>query len=184
MITYTTAVTREELQQILDLQSGNLSANVSPGEALEQGFLSMQIDIDTLSKISGRYSHVIAKSDGRVVGYTLVMLREFRNEIPLLVPMFDEFDKLLYGGRRLAEWSYFVMGQVCVDKDYRGRGIFNGLYLHLKDRMKDDFELTVTEIATRNLRSMKAHANAGFRRLKQYVSPENESWEIVYWDWS
>ena len=49
--------------------------------------------------------------------------------------------------------------------------------------MKIDFELVVTEVASRNIRSMQAHEAAGFKRLKQYRSPENELWEIISWDW-
>ena len=183
MITYSRAETTADINQIVDLNSRNLASNVTREEAIEQGFLSLRLDAEMLVRIPGKYRHIIAKHNDRVAGYALVMLREFRNEIPLLVPMFDEFDKLEYKGHKLAEVNYFVMGQVCVNKDFRGQGIFNGLYQHLKHCMKDDFTLTVTEIATRNTRSMKAHANVGFKRVKQYISPEGESWEIVCWDW-
>lgn len=183
MIRYTTAQTKHELQQILDLQARNLFFNVSSEEAIDQGFLSMQIELSMLEKIPGQYRHVIAKHDDTIVGYTLVMLREFRNAFDLLLPMFDEFDRLEYKGRKLADVNYFVMGQVCVAKEYRGLGIFNGLYRHLKHCMKDHFDLTVTEIATRNTRSMHAHGKVGFKVMKKYLSPQHENWAIVCWDW-
>lgn len=182
MIHYSTTRTNEDLQQIIRLQQCNLPASISHDEAKKEGFVSVQHDIELLKNISGRYGHVIAKHDDKVVGYALVMLKDAREDIPVLVPMFEQIDGLEYEGRSFAEISYFVMGQVCIDKNFRGQGIFKGLYAKLRDEMKNDFELVVTEIASRNTRSMQAHEAAGFKRLLQYESPEKELWEIVYWD--
>jgi ribosomal protein S18 acetylase RimI-like enzyme len=183
MITYSTARTKKELQQILDLQLRNLGNAVTADEATGQGFLTARFDLHLLDVMCGSYGHIIAKQNEQVVGYCLVMLREFSNAIPILVPMFQQFDRLVHEGKRLPELNYFVMGQVCVDKDFRGQGIFNELYNQLRLQMQDHFELVVTEIATRNTRSQKAHSNTGFKKMNQYISPEGESWEIVYWDW-
>jgi ribosomal protein S18 acetylase RimI-like enzyme len=184
MITYHKAETIGELEQILDLQQRNLAPNISREEAIEQGFLTVKFDLCFLGRMCGKYRHIIAKHNDKVVGYSLVMLRDFRNDIPLLVPMFEQFDRLEHNSAPVGETDYFVMGQVCVDKEYRGQGIFSGLYLHLRQQMQDDFPIVLTEIATRNTRSMKAHGNVGFRLMKEYVSPQGEAWAIVYWDWN
>ena len=183
MIRYATADTRDLLEQILGLQSENLSDRVSPGEALEQGFVTVRHDLPLLECLSGRFRHVVALEDHRVVGYALVMLKEFGHRVPVLVPLFDQIDQLPYGLRRLCDAGYFVMGQVCIEKAFRGRGIFKGLYDELRNQMKSEFELVVTEIASRNIRSLKAHEKVGFRRVHRYTSPEGESWEVVVWDW-
>lgn len=182
MITYTIAVTLEELQQIIDLQFKNLKSNLSDKEKEDQGFLSVQHTITQLQEIGGKYKHVIAKADNKVIGFALVHLKEFKETVPILTPMFEEFDNLEFNGKLLKEVSYFVMGQICVDKDHRGLGVFKNLYLKLKNEMESDFLIVVTEVASRNRRSLKAHNGVGFNTLFTYVSPDKEQWEIVYWD--
>jgi GNAT superfamily N-acetyltransferase len=126
---------------------------------------------------------VVAVDGDHVVGYALVMLKEHASSIPMLGHMFDEMDRMKLDGRRLADQRYFVMGQVCVDKDHRGQGVFPALFEELKARMSADFDLVVTEIASRNGRSLKAHEKVGFRYASKYLSPDGESWEVVSWDW-
>ena len=50
--------------------------------------------------------------------------------------------------------------------------------LHYAER----FELLVTEISTRNQRSLRAHARVGFEPVHRYRDDVDE-WEIVAWDW-
>lgn len=183
MIRMATARTREAFQQILDLQRRNLAAHLSPAEAAEQGFVTTRHDLELLERIGGPHGHVVAMDGDRVAGYALVMLKEFGAAIPVLVPMFDQIERLPYGSRKVAEVSHFVMGQVCVEKAHRGTGVFRGMYEELKRRMSGSFELVVTEVATRNTRSLRAHEKVGFRRALQYRADDGESWEVVTWDW-
>jgi hypothetical protein len=39
-------------------------------------------------------AHIIAKDDNTVVGFALVMLSGLRNEIEVLIPMFERIDEL------------------------------------------------------------------------------------------
>jgi len=183
LLTITTAQTRATLQQILDLQARNLASRLSPAEAEEQGFVTVKHDLALLERLCGSYRHVVALDGDALAGYALVMLKEFSGAVPVLVPMFEQIDRLMVGTQKLGEMSYFAMGQVCVDKPYRGRGVFQGMYEELKRQMSGSFERVVTEVATRNRRSVRAHAKVGFTLAAQYVSPDKESWDIISWDW-
>jgi GNAT superfamily N-acetyltransferase len=183
MVRMTTAQSRATLHQILDLQARNLAAHLSPAEAADQGFVTLRHDLPLLERLCGPYRHVIAMDGDRLVGYALVMLKEFGSAFPVLAPMFEQIDRLTVGDRRLPDVNYFVLGQVCVEKEYRGKGVFRGLYEELKERMSGAFDLVVTEVASRNRRSLQAHVKVGFRRAFQYRSPDHEQWEIVTWDW-
>lgn len=182
MIQYTTAASQKDIQQILELQWINLPKNISTSEAKDQGFVTVHHDIDILMAMNEKFQHVIAKDKEKVIGYTLVMLPEFGNQIPVLTSMFDKINQLTYNGNALKKITYFVMGQVCVDKNYRGQGVFHGLYQKMKIEMSNHFDCIVTEIATRNTRSMRAHEKVGFDTINIYSTPEEE-WAIVAWDW-
>jgi ribosomal protein S18 acetylase RimI-like enzyme len=183
MITFNKVSRPLDIQQILDLQKENLPQNISMQEAIEQGFLTVQHDFALLEKMNALAPSVIAQANDKVVGYCLAMLTHFQQDIPVLVPMFEIFQTIDYQGKKLSNYAYLVMGQVCVSKDYRGQGIFDKLYEHLKDSYKNTYELMLTEVATRNTRSMRAHERVGLQNVHEYASEDGEKWAVMVWDW-
>lgn len=174
MIEFTTATNPTELLQILELQQQNLPENLSEVDKKEQGFVTVYHDLELLQKMNDVHPHIIAKSNGLVVGYALSMSKIFRNDIPILIPMFDEIDTTSEGAK-----PYILMGQVCIDKHYRGKGIFRGLYAKMKEEFSGIYDSIITEIDEKNTRSVNAHKAIGFKTLKTYTS-NNQDWEIVY----
>jgi len=179
MIRYTKASDDTHLEAIIQLQSQNLPTNISQQEADNQGFVTLQHDVDLLRRMNQPFPHIVALDDDQVVGYALVMLRLLEKEIPLLVPMFEHINPLVYAEKPLGEQSYFIMGQVCIAKSHRSQGLFEGLYQKLKEQMSPHFDYIVTEISSRNLRSQRAHFRIGFELIKEYQAPNGASWMIV-----
>ena len=70
------------------------------------------------------------------------------------------------------------MGQVCVDKDYRGKGLFDLLYQKHKEIYQDQYDFVITEVSTRNHRSIRAHQRAGFQTINTYCD-ELDEWAVV-----
>lgn len=105
-----------------------------------------------------------------MVGYALVMLPALRNEIDILIPMFDLIDSCTYHGKQINQEKYFVMGQICIATTYRKRGYFSKLYSHLIERLRNTFDYIITEVDSNNQRSMGAHLHYGFEALQEYES--------------
>ncbi|MFS4468802.1 GNAT family N-acetyltransferase [Maribacter sp. 2210JD10-5] len=175
-ITYSRARTASELKEILALQTTNLKDNVSHTEKESQGFITVSHTFDMLNKMNNACQHVIAKDNAKVIGYALAMLPSFRNEIPILTPMFVSADSLL--GNK----NYLVMGQICIDKNYRGKGIFKGMYTFYKNELSPQYDCLFTEVATENTRSLSAHKAIGFSILKTEIAGD-VSWELMNWHW-
>ena len=75
------------------------------------------------------------------------------------------------------------MGQICIAEGYRGIGIFDGLYRTMAETYGDRFDFTVTEVAARNTRSLKAHARVGFQTLHTYRdATAGEDWQVIALD--
>jgi len=179
MISFTVAQTDADLLGILDLQQANLETAISMEELKSEGFVTVRHDLDLLRAMNNPYPHIIAKEREKVIGYTLVMLATFGNAIPVLVPMFEQINSMVYENIKLAEAKYFVMGQVCIAKGYRGQGVFAKLYEKMSVEMSSDFEFVITEIAARNKRSLRAHEKVGFKELKSYSDADGEQWVMV-----
>lgn len=171
MLTYTTAQSRPDLEQILALQRSNLPG-AAPGQE-QQGFVTLQYTVPLLESVCGPYRHVIAKDGGQVVGYTLVLLPEAKEHFPEIEGMYGVVDAWRAPGTR-----YFVMGQVCVAEGYRGQGVFRGLYHKLREEMQPHFDFVATDVSRKNVRSMNAHAGVGFREINQ-----GSPWQVIVWDW-
>jgi RimJ/RimL family protein N-acetyltransferase len=96
--------------------------------------------------------------------------------------MFSLLDNLSWNHKPLHEYSFYVMGQVCIAKEYRGQGLFDELYTHHKKIYQPKFDLFITEIATRNHRSIRAHERVGFKTIHTHRD-ELDEWAVVGWDW-
>jgi len=179
LIEYSTAKTNYELDQILSLQKQNLRHKNDIDEEREQGFVAIQHDIELLSIMNQVTPHVIAKEGDDLIGYALATSKKFRNSIPVLIPMFELLDSLTIDDEKLGTENYIVMGQICIDKKYRGKGIFQGLYKHYFDLYKPKYKYIITEVAERNLRSLHAHFKVGFEEIHRYVEPDYETWVVL-----
>ncbi len=179
-ITLDVACTEQHFEQILQLQQQNWLGAISQSQQVNEGFVFAKHTVPLLQKMSTYLPQVIALDGGKVIGYNLAMLASMREELPILIPMFDEFEKARYKGSPLKERKYFVGGQVCVDKAYRGQGLLKKLYHATRDRLADDYELCVTEIAVNNAISLKAHAKMGFEVIGDYHDGATH-WNVVAW---
>ncbi len=183
MLLFSVAKNDNDLNQILALQKLNLERSITPDELQQEGFVTVDHNFDLLSKMNVPYPHIIAKEDERIIGYALVMQRSFAQDIPVLIPMFEQINKIVYEGELLDTVKYFIMGQVCIAKNYRGQGLFRGLYEKMRKEMSPHFKYVITEVSDRNQRSLRAHIKVGFKDVKRYEAG-GEAWIVLLWDWT
>lgn len=183
MLDITLTKNDNDLTEILRLQQENLRGQIDNEEMQSQGFLTIHHDLATLKKMHALAPSLIIKDNGNVVAYALTMLCECRQLIPDLETMFALFDKISWQNKPLNDYRFYVMGQVCVAKAWRGQGLFEKLYTHHKEVYSDRFDLFVTEISERNHRSLRAHEKVGFKTI--HTHRDNlDDWRVVAWDWS
>ena len=172
----------KELEQILLLQKKFLRGKTNDEEEKENGFLTVEHTLDLLQKMDALEHSIIVTHENDLAGYALTMPKECATIIPELVPMFENFDEILYNGKPINDYSFYVMGQICVDKKHRGKGIFEMLYQKHKETFQHQYDFIITEISTRNYRSLRAHAKTGFKTIHTYTDAIDE-WNVVIWDW-
>ena len=153
-------------------------------EPTADGFVTVAHTLDILRDMHAIAPSVVARdAAGRIVGYALVMPRETRTLVPILEPMFQMIEALpepAICGRPGARW--YVMGQIAIAPAYRGTGLFARMYAEHRARYQDRFDAVVTEVATRNPRSLTAHERAGFRTVLTYRDATDE-WALIAWEW-
>src|SRR5262244_890773 len=167
-----------ELEQILELQRANLASHSSADEIASQGFVTLEHTLDLLQRMHAVAPSIVARDGDRLAGYALVMPLQCRSFIPILEPMFARLDSL-----GMSQQRFYVMGQICVGKPWRGRGVFDLLYRTHRRHLRATYDFCVTEVAIRNTRSMRAHQRIGFVVLDRYRDATDE-WALLRWDWS
>lgn len=183
MVTVTIASTDRHFEEILGLQR-RYHARVVPAEVkASEGFVFAEHTVPLLRRMAAESPQAIALDEGRVVGYCLSLPESLKEELPSLLPMFEQFRRCVYRGKPLLSYRLIVGGQVCVDSAYRGQGLLARLYDQLRIALSQDRDLCVTEIATRNRVSVRAHEKMGFEIISTYSDP-SEEWVIVAWDLS
>lgn len=181
----TTVQSEADVRGILALQQANLRKNLSMAVQVEQGFVTVEHDPNVLARMNQAAPSVIAKDGDTVVGYALTMLPEFGADVPELLPLFSLINTLPYQDKPLRDYSWYVMGQVCVANGYRGHQVFDRMFQHHRAVYSDRYQLLVTDISANNTRSLRAHARVGFKSLHEFYDPTiGETWVVVAWDWS
>ena len=171
-----------QLDAIAALQHANLRKNISAEEAAGQGFLTAEYSLELLHKMHEVEPAVIATEGKEIAGYALVATKAIRHDHPLLADLFDAIDRLYFNDTALVNANYVVVGQLCVGKAFRGQGLVKKIYNHFRDSLAGRYVYCITDVATTNLRSLKAHKQAGFQVIN-HTEYAGVGWEVVLWDW-
>ena len=186
---------KDELPLILELQRRNLPKNITVEEASEQGFVTLEHDLELLTEMNEPHGHTVAIAAGidgkgtdderiELVGYALTITKDFRHRLPeTLRSFFDFVETLSWKGKSIGteNISYVAMGQVCVAKKYRGKyGVFAALYKEMARRLSSaGYDVIVTAISSKNTRSLRAHKKIGFIEIHKSEDDPDHNWVVV-----
>jgi ribosomal protein S18 acetylase RimI-like enzyme len=174
--------TNRELDQIAELSRANLVSEVSAETKAKEGFVTWVYTPEILRALHAIVPSVIVKDGDVLAGYALTLTAACADIYPIMKATLEHMNGLSYKGRLLGDRRIYLMGQICVDKAYRGQGVVEQLYRAHREYFSDKFDLLVTEISAKNPRSLKAHQKAGFEVIDTY--PDNgEVWDVVLLDW-
>jgi ribosomal protein S18 acetylase RimI-like enzyme len=186
MLEATIVATDDELLQVHHLNQQNLKQNLDK-ESLElEGFVNWLYSLELLKKMYRLSPSIIIKEERKVIGYALTTLKESEAFHPDLEIMFHNLETVQYKSKPLSSYHFYCMGQICVAKGYRGKGIVNMLYQKHKEVYSGLYDFLLTEISTGNHRSLKAHRKIGFKSIYTYsdsvdgMGCSNMGLEIIY----
>jgi predicted GNAT superfamily acetyltransferase len=146
----------EDYSAILKLQAANYVANLSDHQRRE-GFLSAEFTREQVTKMAEDLGIMIALESGVLAGYLCAFRNDFKHESPVLAKMFESYDVVRFEGNALASYKSYVYGPVCIDRDYRGRGLLRRLVEAQKRDLAGRFELGVGFVSRSNPHSLDAH---------------------------
>lgn len=177
----------EEILGIKQLQTINLKENISDQEKALEGFVTANYSIEFLQEMNNLQPSIIAKTTdtNEVIGYVLAAPREIAEKHPILKGLMETIDQFFYEDKRIKDLRYVMSGQVCIAKQYRGKGLLVQLYQSFYHYFKDKYDYCITEVDDVNQRSVHAHRRCGFQIVHSGESGNGDGiyWHLVLWDW-
>lgn len=172
----------DELAGILSLHRENLLTNLSEETKQKEGYVTAEYNLQLLQTMHQLSPAVIAKDGETVVGYVLVVTRQFYGKHALMDDLFNCVDNITYQGDKLRDVDYALCGQLCVGKSHRGLGLVQRMYEFYREELKTEYKYCITDVAEGNPRSLKAHIKTGFEVIER-IDYEGVKFDVILWDW-
>ena len=151
----------DDYPAILRIQSANYIANLA-GEDRKKGFLSAEFTSEQVAAMAEDLGTMLAIVENNVAGFLCAFRKEFNHGSPVIEKMLESYDRVCFEGQSLSSYNDYIYGPVCIDRDYRGKGLLRGLYEAQKRDLTGQFDIGVAFVARNNAHSLRAHV-AGLR---------------------
>lgn len=164
--------------QVVRLNALNRKTNLSEDEKRTQGFVSWTYELDLLQKMNACCPSIIAMDGEILAGYALVAVpeaRSFHNELDLLLKKIEAFP---YLGKPIQDYAFYMIGQLCVAKEYRGLQLSDKMYEFHQQYYQSRFDIMVTTVVLENARSIRVHERAGFDTISD-IEDHFGTWRVI-----
>ena len=141
-----------------------------PENALEEGFVTTQLDLETLARMREQRALWVAKSNedaGGVAAYACAVEWDFYVDSNFVEAVFARLP-LPLGNDTVTADNSFIYGPACIDAAFRGQGLLPQITAAIRVRYAETRAFGVCFIDARNARSLAAHERKlGFTRVAE-----------------
>lgn len=162
----TSLASTADISGVLDLQEQYLFRNMTDEER-KQGFVTTPFTVQQIEAILKEKGLFVAKNEEeKVIAYIFAASWKYFEQWEIFNYMVSRFPKLSFQGQEITTQNSFQYGPVCIDKKYRGQGLFNQLFEEMRLEFVNRYPISITFINQVNEISTAAHT----RKL---------GWEII-----
>ena len=147
----------QDIDGVLNLQDKYLYSKLTETER-ESGFVTTPFTAKQIEEIIGQNGMFIAENekDG-LIAYTFAGSWKYFEQWEIFNFMVARFPKLAFNGSNITTENSFQYGPICIDKNYRGRGLLNLLFEEMRIEFLKKYPISVTFINKVNTISTAAH---------------------------
>ena len=154
----------------IELQNKNLPAVLDDIEK-KDGFLSGEFTIEQFQAMNDDLCVMVCFDNDYFCGFLVASSIEFNKQFPLPKAMIDCFPKISYKGKSIVEYNPFISGPGCIDRKYRGKGVYASLVravLNFLAQQTNPPDLRISLVSSENSRSINAQKKIGMDRVGQF----------------
>lgn len=149
--------TTNDIDGILALQEKNLYSKLKEEER-KNGFVTTPFTVNQIEDILKQNGIFVAiNEDLKIVAYAFAGSWKYFEQWEIFNYMVSRFSKLSFNGKEITTDNSFQYGPVCIDKNYRGKGLLNQIFEEMRLEFLKKYPISVTFINKINIISEIAH---------------------------
>lgn len=161
----------QDFEQIFALQNRNLLSVLNVSERSE-GFLNTAFTVQQFQEMDQSLGVIAAVDQGQVCGYIGAGTLTFYSKFLFPAALIQYAEKLNYQQRPLISYRCCIVNPLCIEKKYRGSGIFMELSQAMCDLVSVNYEIALAFVSIANQRSL--HACQKMMQIMGQFVVENE----------
>lgn len=176
---YTTAQTGD-IDDILTLHK-SFHVDTVLEEDRKDGFVTTPFTAELLEELIVQEKGLfVARDADRIAGYAMSASWQFCSQWPMFQYMIGRLSEVKYRRQILDTENSYQYGPVCIDKPYRGTGVFQTLFAYALGEMSAKYPFMITFVNKKNPRSVAAHVDKlKMDLLKEFEYNNNNYLELV-----
>lgn len=165
--------TSSDIDGIVKLQKLNLFAELTEEER-KDGFVTTPFTTQQIETCIDNSGLFVTEDQDKIIAYLFTGTWVFFEQWPIFPYMTSRFSDLKFQDFEISTQATFQYGPVCVDKNYRGRNVFNLVFEAMRLAWIKKFPLSITFINAVNEVSVKAHAKLGWEVIDHFEFNNNQ----------
>ena len=146
-----------DLDKVMDLHKRYHIKSIDPSDKPD-GFVTTDFTPEQLHVLVEKERGITIAMDGDcVIAYAMAASWQFWSEWPLFAYMIEKLPENTFNGQLLSIDNSYQYGPICVDRRYRGSGVFQKVFDASLCSMSSLYPFMVTFINQINSRSYAAH---------------------------
>lgn len=177
------AAKNTDIKGVLALQDIYLVANMIEEEKAS-GFVTTPFSVEQLLEVIRQEGLFVAKNNDKIIAYIFAASWEYFSQWAIFNHMTPMLPGLSFKDFKMTDSNTFQYGPICIDKEYRGKGLINPFFDFMRIHLLKRFPVGITFINKTNIPSQKAHID----KLKWWVIGDfqfnNNNYFILAYDMS
>ncbi len=122
------------------------------------GFVTTQLNRELAAELIEKERGLFIARDGEALaGFCMSASWEYCSKWPMFQKMIEDLGSISFSGETLSVENSYQYGPICIEKEYRGKGVLQGLFGYALGQMESRYPYMVTFVNTANPRSVRAH---------------------------
>ncbi len=151
-------------------------------EDMADGFVTTALSDEQFADLIVREKGVMLAKDGdTLAAFALAASWDYWKQVPIMQRMIDLLPAMpAFESVTVTAENTYQYGPVCVDKSYRGTGVFEGVFRASLAQYGDKYPVMLTFVNQINPRSYAAHTRkAGMAELGTFDFNDNHYWMLA-----
>ncbi len=172
---------KNDIDGILSLQEKNLYSNLNEIER-RNGFVTTPFTVNQIEEIIKQNGIFVAENkQGEIVAYAFAGSWKYFGQWEIFNFMVSRFSKLSFKENKITTENSFQYGPVCIDKNYRGKGLLNLIFEEMRIEFLKKYPISITFINKINVISERAHTKKlGWEIIDEFEFNNNSYIELAF----